>query len=339
MLIIIKKNTDRGLVEQLHAHLEAEHIKSKVLQMKQNQYLIDIRHASKEQHHIAENICNNHQEFKIIIEKISFYHNDKYCLASRKVISEDTIVNIGGNLLGKGHFQIIAGPCAVESYEQMQRTAECLKKNNINIMRGCIYKPRTSPYDYQGIQEEGIEIMLKIKEEFGMAFVAEATSAKRIPHLLKFADCIQIGARNCQNFDLLADAAKAGKPILFKRGMATTVEEFLSAAEYFLANGCFDVILCERGIKTFDTETRNCLDLGAVAALPYKTHLPIITDPSHATGRPELVLPLAKASKVVGAHGVEIETHNNRDIALCDAKQQLTLEDFDKLCEELNKID
>ena len=338
MLIVIKKNTNLELVKQLNFHLELEHVNGKLLQMRENQYLIDIRHSSKEQQQIVENICNNQSDFKNIIDKISFYHNDKYCLVSRKIISEDTIVNIGGNLLGKGHFQIIAGPCAVESLEQMQRTAECLKRNNVNIMRGCIYKPRTSPYDFQGIQEAGIEMMLKIKEEFDMAIVAEATSAKRIPHLMSFADCIQIGARNCQNFDLLADAAKAGKPILFKRGMSTTVEEYLSAAEYFLANGCFDVLLCERGIKTFDTETRNCLDLGAVAALPYKTHLPIITDPSHATGRPELVIPLSKATKAIGAHGVEIEVHYNRDTALCDAKQQLTLENFDTLCNELRKI-
>ncbi len=338
MLVIIKKNVDYILIEQLKECLNLEHIGGKLLQMSSDQYLLDIRHCSKEQQKAVENVCQNHAQFKNIVDKITFYHNDKYCLASRKVIGEDTIVNIGGNLLGKGHFQIIAGPCAVESLEQMRRTAECLKENNINIMRGCIYKPRTSPYDFQGIQEAGIEIMLKIKEEFDLAIVAEATSAKRIPSLLEFVDCIQIGARNCQNFDLLADAAKAKKPILFKRGMATTIEELLSATEYFLSNGCFDVILCERGIKTFDSETRNCLDLGAVAALPYKTHLPIITDPSHATGRPELVLPLSKASKIIGAHGVVIETHYNRDTALCDAKQQLTLDDFSQLCKELNEI-
>ncbi|UDQ98508.1 3-deoxy-7-phosphoheptulonate synthase [Lentisphaerota bacterium WC36G] len=338
MLLIIKKNISSTLVEKLNSYFNLEHINSRVLRMNDSQYLIDIRRATKEEQAIIENVCNNNVEFKNIIEKISFYHNDKYCLTSRKVISEDTIVNIGGHLLGKDNFQIIAGPCAVESLDQMRRTAECLKENNVNLMRGCIYKPRTSPYDFQGIQEAGIEIMLKIKEEFDLAIVSEATSAKRIPSLLQFADCIQIGARNCQNFDLLTDAAQAGKPILFKRGMSTTVEEYLSATEYLLTNGCFDVVLCERGIKTFDNETRNCLDLGAVAALPYKTHLPIITDPSHATGRPELVLPLAKATKVIGAHGVMIETHYNRDLAKCDARQQLTLENFTNLCNELNKI-
>lgn len=249
--------------------------------------------------------------------------NKRYKLASRDYCATDSIVKIGGQKIGGGHFQIIAGPCAVESLEQMRQTANDIIPAGIKIIRGGAFKPRTSPYDFQGLKEKGLEILQQIKEEFGVAIVTEIVNESHLDKLAKVADCIQIGARNSQNYHLLEAVASAGKPIMLKRGMASTIEEWLSAAEYLLVNGCMDVILCERGIKTFETATRNTLDISAVAIAKQETHLPVVVDPSHAAGRTDLLLPLSRAAIAAGADGILLETHPDPGRAVSDAAQQI----------------
>lgn len=252
----------------------------------------------------------------------------QYKLASREFKKENSIVNVGGYLLGAGHFQVIAGPCSIESYEQMKETTQDLIKCGIKIIRGGAYKPRTSPYAFQGLGEEGLDILLAMKKEFGVAVITEVVGVSHIDKVAEIADCLQIGARNCQNYNLLEMVADKGKPVLLKRGMATSVSEWLSAAEYLLVNGCPDVILCERGIRTFETCTRNTLDLGAVAVAKLETHFPVIVDPSHAAGKVNLVLPLSKAAIAVGADGLIVEAHPDPVKASSDAAQQIKSSSF-----------
>jgi 3-deoxy-7-phosphoheptulonate synthase len=247
----------------------------------------------------------------------------RYKLASREYHSADSVANIGSEKIGGGCFQVIAGPCAVESLEQMRTAAKDLASCGVRILRGGAYKPRTSPYDFQGLGKKGIEILRKVKEEMNLPLVTEIVGTDHLTDVLSVADCLQIGARNCQNYYLLEQVAGAGKPVLLKRGMASTVEEWLSSAEYLLVHGCPHVILCERGIRTFESSTRNTLDLGAVAVAKKETHLPIIVDPSHAAGRSELVLALARAAIAIGADGLIVEAHPNPMEAASDAAQQL----------------
>jgi 3-deoxy-7-phosphoheptulonate synthase len=259
----------------------------------------------------------------------------QYKLASREYHKDDTIVKIGDQLIGAGHFQIIAGPCAIESLEQMRQATRDIVDCGIKIIRGGAFKPRTSPYAFQGLGLKGLEILQIMKDEFGVAVVTEVVGVSSIEQIVKVADCLQIGARNCQNFHLLEMVSKAGRPVLLKRGMANTVSEWLSAAEYLLVHGCPGVILCERGIRTFETTTRSTLDVGAVAAAKQETHCPIIVDPSHAAGKVSLVLPLAKAGIVVGADGLIVETHPDPVLASSDAAQQIKSKDFYKFVEQL----
>ena len=252
----------------------------------------------------------------------------RYKLASREYHLKDSVIKIGDRKIGGGHFQIIAGPCSVESLEQMRTVAADVKAAGVGILRGGTYKPRTSPYDFQGLGDAGLEILARIKEEFNVPVITEVVGVTHIEKIAKVADCLQIGARNSQNYHLLEAVAQAGKPVLLKRGMASTVEEWLSAAEYLLVHNCPDVILCERGIKTFEHATRNTLDLSAVAIAKRETHLPVIVDPSHAAGRIDLILPLSKAAIAVGADGLIVETHPDPISALSDAGQQIPSCDF-----------
>lgn len=260
---------------------------------------------------------------------------EPYKNANRKFHPDDTIVDVGGHKFGGGHFQIIAGPCSVESEAQVTAIAKAVKKSGATVLRGGAFKPRTSPYAFQGLGVEGLKILLKVKEETGMPIVTEIMSEKYIDDFAD-VDIIQVGARNMQNFELLKALGKLDKPILLKRGLAATIEEWLMSAEYIMAGGNSKIILCERGIRTFEPATRNTLDLSAIPILKEKTHLPVIVDPSHASGLARLVRPLSLASVGAGADGLIIEVHNDPPHALCDGAQSLRPEQFDEVVKAID---
>ena len=257
--------------------------------------------------------------------------------ANRKFHPRDTVIKIGSAKIGGGHFAMIAGPCSVESEAQIIEVAQAVKASGANLLRGGAFKPRTSPYAFQGMKGEGIRLLLKAKEVTGLPIVTEIMNISTLD-LFADVDVIQVGARNMQNFDLLKELGKTQKPILLKRGLANTLEELLMSAEYIMSEGNEQVILCERGIRTFETATRNTLDLSAVSVLHGITHLPVVVDPSHATGKASLVAPMACAAAACGADGLMIEVHNNPTCALCDGAQSLTPDQFDAVCKKVRKI-
>lgn len=271
-----------------------------------------------------------------IIESVTRI-SEPFKKANRKFHPEDTIVDVGGVKIGGGNFQFIAGPCSVESKEQIEEVASAVQKSGAALLRGGAFKPRTSPYDFQGLKADGIELLLEAKKTTGMPIVTEIMSAEHLP-LFENVDLIQVGARNMQNFELLKALGKTNKPILLKRGLANTIKEFLMSAEYIMAGGNENVILCERGIRTYETYTRNTLDLSAVPMIKELSHLPVIVDPSHATGAARLVKPMAMAAAACGADGLMIEVHNNPPKALCDGAQSLTPEQFDDVAKRVMKI-
>lgn len=248
--------------------------------------------------------------------------------SNRKFHPEDTQIRVGHVTIGGGTFTVMAGPCSVESDEQMAEIAQSIQKSGAQIMRGGAYKPRTSPYAFQGLEKKGIEMLNKVRMETGMPIVSEITSSKHVEMFEMCVDIIQIGARNMQNFELLKEVGKTKKPILLKRGLSSTIEEWLMSAEYIMSRGNENVILCERGIRTFETYTRNTLDLSAVVAVKKLSHLPVIVDPSHGTGRADMVEPMALAAIAAGADGLMIEVHNDPRHALSDGPQSLTPEQF-----------
>lgn len=257
--------------------------------------------------------------------------------ANRKFHPDDTVIDIDGIKIGGGNFQMIAGPCSVESPEQILDIAVKVKESGASLLRGGAFKPRTSPYVFQGLHAEGIELLLSAKKITGMPIVSEIMNANHLS-LFENVDVIQVGARNMQNFELLKELGKTNKTILLKRGLANTLQELLMSAEYIMAGGNERIILCERGIRTFETYTRNTLDLSAVPMLRELTHLPVIVDPSHATGIARLVKPLAMAAAAVGADGIMIEVHNDPTSALCDGAQSLTPDQFTETAEKVRKI-
>ena len=250
--------------------------------------------------------------------------------ANRKFHPNDTIVQIGNVRIGGGYFAMIAGPCSVESEEQIIEVAKAVKESGADILRGGAFKPRTSPYAFQGMKGEGIRLLELAKKETGLPIITEIMNINDLP-LFENVDVIQVGARNMQNFDLLKELGKTRVPILLKRGLANTLQELLMSAEYIMSEGNEQVILCERGIRTFETYTRNTLDLSAVSVLHDLSHLPVVVDPSHATGKAKLVPPMAVAAAASGADGIMIEVHNNPSCALCDGAQSLTPAQFDEL--------
>ena len=262
---------------------------------------------------------------------------EPYKKANRKFHPEDTVIDVNGVKIGGGHFQIIAGPCSVESETQMITVAKAVKAAGATLLRGGAFKPRTSPYAFQGLHEEGLKLLLKAKEATGLPIVTEIMDASHLS-LFEDVDVIQVGARNMQNFELLKELGKVNKPILLKRGLANTLQELLMSAEYIMAGGNEQIILCERGIRTFETATRNTLDLSAIPVLHQMTHLPIIVDPSHATGVAKLVKPMALASTVAGADGLIIEVHNDPPHALCDGAQSLTPEAFADVASQVRQL-
>ncbi|MFV0344331.1 MAG: 3-deoxy-7-phosphoheptulonate synthase [Anaerocolumna sp.] len=263
---------------------------------------------------------------------------ESYKLANKKFHPEPTVVKVGNVSIGGDELVIMSGPCAVESREQLLETAHASKLAGAQILRGGAYKPRTSPYAFQGLEEDGLKFMKEAREETGLSVVCEVTSLNAIEAAVKYVDMLQIGARNMQNFFLLKEAGKTGLPVLLKRGLCATIDEWLNAAEYIIAEGNPNVVLCERGIRTFETATRNTLDISAVPVIKSKSHLPIIVDPSHATGVRKYVKPLAMSAVAAGADGLMIETHPNPSIALSDGPQSLTFPQFEELCKDLRPL-
>jgi len=261
-----------------------------------------------------------------------------YKLVSREFQPQDTVVHVGDTAIGNGHMTLIAGPCAVESEEQCLTIARKVKDAGAQLFRGGAFKPRTSPYSFQGLGAEGLKILETVRKETGMPVVTEALDTDNFGLVEEYADVIQIGARNMQNFSLLRRAGRSPRPIIVKRGMAATIDEWLMAAEYVLEGGNTRVMLCERGVRTFAHHSRNTLDLSAVAAVCKESHLPVIVDPSHAAGRRDQVIPLSRAAIAVGAHGLLVEVHHKPEEALSDGAQSLYPEQFQVLCREIRAI-
>jgi len=261
-----------------------------------------------------------------------------YKLVSMEARDEPSVVEVQGVPIGPGFFTVIAGPCAVESEEQVMTAARVVKAAGARMLRGGAYKPRTSPYEFRGLGEEGLKMLAAARAETGLPVVTEARAAHHVETVAEYADVIQIGARNMQNFDLLTETGRTGKPVLLKRGFAATVEEWLKAAEYIASEGNMNIILCERGVRTFDTELRFTPDLGIIPLVKELSHLPVVVDPSHACGRRHLVPPVCRAALGVGADGLLVEVHPEPEHALCDAAQQLRPMQFARLMDELRAL-
>ena len=269
------------------------------------------------------------------VEKV-IYISESYKKANRKMYHNDSIIDVCGKKFGGGFFNVIAGPCSIESKEQLMETAESVKKSGAGLLRGGAFKPRTSPYTFQGLRNDGLDLLLETKKLTGMPIVTEIMRIDSLD-LFEDVDIIQVGTRNMQNFELLKELGKTNKTILLKRGMSSTLDELLMSAEYIMAGGNSNIILCERGIRTFETSMRNTLDISAIPMLKKKTHLPVIIDPSHAAGLRFMVEPLSMAAIAAGADGLIIEVHNNPDKALCDGQQSLGLKSFEELMKKINK--
>ena len=265
-----------------------------------------------------------------------------YKLVSREIKAENSVIRVptplGDVTFGGPAVAIVAGPCAVETEKQAFAIAEAVKNSGARLFRGGAYKPRTSPYSFQGLGEPGLKILAAVRDRFGLGIVTEAIDNESLDLVERYADVIQIGARNMQNFSLLKRAGRAKKPVLLKRGMSATLDEFLMAAEYIMAEGNYDVILCERGVRTFSDHTRNTLDLSMIPAVQRRSHLPIVVDPSHGTGRRNKVLPLSRAAVAVGADGILVEVHNDPERALSDGMQSIVPEEFVQLMAEVRQI-
>lgn len=262
----------------------------------------------------------------------------KALLVSRKRKSDDTVIEINGIKFGAGELHHVFGPCAVESYEQVSAVAKAVKGRGLKLLRGGAFKPRTSPYDFQGLGLEGLKILKQVADEYELAVISEIVNPADIETALDYLDVIQIGARNMQNFELLKVAGEVDKPVLLKRGLSATISEFINAAEYIMSRGNGNIILCERGIRTYETATRNTLDISAVPVLKKETHLPIMVDVTHSTGRRDLLLPCAKAAIAIGADGIMAEVHPDPSVALSDPAQQMDIDMFHEFMDELDKF-
>ncbi|MBP3230706.1 3-deoxy-7-phosphoheptulonate synthase [Anaerovibrio sp.] len=263
---------------------------------------------------------------------------EKYKLVSREFKQENSVIDVGGVKIGGSKPVVMAGPCAVESMEQLMEAAKAVSEGGAQFLRGGAFKPRTSPYDFQGMAEEGLKMLRQAADKYNLKVVTEVLDQRTVEEVAEYADILQIGARNMQNFQLLKEVGCSGRPVLLKRGLSATINEWLNAAEYIMSSGCDDVIFCERGIRTFETYTRNTLDLSAVVAVKELSHLPVIVDPSHGTGRRSMVSPMAKAAIAVGADGLIIEVHPHPEVALCDGDQSLTPAEFNKVMDEIRRM-
>lgn len=328
MIIILKKNAPKKDVENLCKNIEAQNIKinevvgahTTILGLIGDTHKIDMEAIEAQE--IVESVQRVQEPYKGV---------------NRKFHPEDTVVTVENAKIGDGNVAVIAGPCSIENEEQIVDTCMQVKAAGANFLRGGAFKPRTSPYSFQGLGDEGLKLFLKAKKATGLPIVTELMSLAHID-LFNDVDVIQVGARNMQNFEMLKELGKCKKPILLKRGLANTIEELLMSAEYIIAGGNTNIILCERGIRTFETQTRNTLDLSAIPVIKTLSHLPIVVDPSHATGKYELVEPMSMAAVAAGADGLIIEVHNNPQKALCDGAQSLTPKRFEKCMEKCKKI-
>lgn len=263
---------------------------------------------------------------------------ESYKLVNKKFHPDDSVIPVGNTHIGPGTLTVMAGPCAIESREQLMETAFAVKKAGATFLRGGAYKPRTSPYSFQGLEEEGLKYMKEAREATGLNVICEVTSAHAIEAASKYVDMLQIGARNMQNFELLKEAGKSGMPVLLKRGLCATIDEWLNAAEYIISEGNPNIVLCERGIRTYETYTRNTFDISAIAAIKHLSHLPIIADPSHGTGKWRMIKPMSLASIAAGADGLIIEVHPNPAKALSDGPQSLTPVHYSDLMRDVRKL-
>lgn len=327
MILLLKQNPERAKVETLLEELHAGGFATNVSEGTQHIVIGLIGDTSR---------LEPDDFIGLDIVESAKRITEPFKAANRKIHPDDTHVAVGGLSLGEGSFHVIAGPCSVESEEQITLVAESVKASGATLLRGGAFKPRTSPYAFQGLHAEGLELLKKAKAVTGLPIVTEIMN---LNHLEMFADVdvIQVGARNMQNFDLLKELGHCNKPILLKRGLANTIEEFLMSAEYIMAGGNSNIILCERGIRTFETATRNTLDVSAVPLLKRMSHLPVFIDPSHAAGLSWMVEPLSKAAIAVGADGLMIEVHNNPKKALCDGAQSLDLPQFEALMTDVKR--
>ena len=328
MVVLLKKNPDQNQVENLVAWLKGQNLQV---------------HMSEGTTQTIMGLIGDTTSVDIdllkaldIVEDVKRIQ-EPYKNANRKFHPADTVIEVGGVKIGGGNFAIAAGPCSVESEEQICLVAELVKKSGASLLRGGAFKPRTSPYAFQGMREEGIRLLLEAKEKTGLPIVTEIMDLSHLP-LFENVDVIQVGARNMQNFELLKALGHTDKPILLKRGLSSTIQELLMSAEYIMAGGNERVMLCERGIRTFETATRNTLDLSCIPVLKSLTHLPVIIDPSHATGVAKLVPPMAMAAVAAGADGLIIEVHNDPKNALCDGAQSITPAQFAALTERVRQV-
>ena len=333
MVAVLKPGATKEQIDNLTSWLEGRGLKV---------------HISKGEFHTIIGLIGNTSQIDTeLLESLEMVESVKrisepFKSSNRKFHPDDSIIEIGepasGVLkIGGPYFQIIAGPCSVESSEQILAIAQSVHRSGASILRGGAFKPRTSPYDFQGLHADGIELLLEAKKQTGMPIITEIMNANHLP-MFEHVDIIQVGARNMQNFELLKALGQIRKPVMLKRGLANTLQELLMSAEYIMAGGNHNVILCERGIRTFETYTRNTLDISAVPMLRELTHLPVIVDPSHASGIARLVLPMSMAAAAAGAHGLMIEVHNDPVNALCDGAQSLTPEQFVELAEKVRRI-
>ena len=328
MVIVIRGDAPQEEIEKIKAKLKAEHA-------------IDIHESIGQSFHLlgivgdTTTIDPSMVQANRIVEKLIIVQ-EPYKKANKMFHPKDTIIDVLGQKIGGGTFTVIAGPCSVESRDDFVSVSEKIKASGGHFLRGGAFKPRTSPYSFQGMGDEGLEIMKEARKETGLPIVSELMSIDKIETFVENVDVIQIGARNMQNFNLLKEVGKTNKPILLKRGLSATIEEFLMSAEYIMSEGNENVILCERGIRTFETMTRNTLDISAVPVLKRHSHLPVIIDPSHAGGEWWLVEPLAKAALAVGADGIMVEVHNDPQNAMSDGPQSIKPERFDTLMKTLH---
>lgn len=328
MITVLKSGTTADQREQLIRWLEEHGVKV---------------HVSVGENHTILGLVGDTSQIDVEMIKLLDIVQDvkrvtePYKKANRKFHPEDTVIEIGGAKIGGGNFAVIAGPCSVESKSQIIEVAQRVKEAGAQFLRGGAFKPRTSPYSFQGLKADGIELLIEAKEATGLPIVSEIMNENHLP-LFDDVDVIQVGARNMQNFELLKALGETDKPVLLKRGLANTFEELLMSAEYIMAGGNENIILCERGIRTFETYTRNTLDLTAVPVLHELTHLPVVIDPSHATGRSDYVKPLSAAAAACGADGVMIEVHNDPSKALCDGAQSLTPDQFEDVMMTIRNV-
>lgn len=329
MLVVMKPGAPRQEVEKVQNRLMEMNLEIRLVDGDQKSVFALLGDTSKLD--LGSVVSNQYVEKVMRIQ-------EPYKLASRAFHPNDTVIEVGNCKIGGGNKIVIAGPCSVESIEQMVETASLVKKFGASMLRGGAYKPRSSPYSFQGLGDEGLRMLAEARRVTGLPFVTEVMEVETFDLVEEYADLIQIGARNMQNFALLKRAGKSTKPILLKRGLSATLEEFLMSAEYILAGGNSNVILCERGIRTFDSYTRNTLDISIIPAVKEVSHLPIIVDPSHASGKWSMVEPLAKAAIAVGADGLIVEVHHQPDQALCDGAQSLKPEKFRRLMDAVQKI-